>query len=191
MARLDPIHGLRELLADPAPPTSEIETHLAQVWDALAGDDGGMLGRKLHGRMEAVVWNPPVLTFRIERHGATVLKSSRAEVQEWTVDLEQRTKSVGVVGRRQLQPPQPRMNVMPVAEELASAILGGRQDPRLKWDGAGRVRLLMNTVLPTGSAVKETLAGRRKRLREAVAALLGAAGWKMGKANVFEKLGAA
>jgi len=45
--------------------------------------------------------------------------------------------------------------------------------------------------LPEGSAVKETLGGRRKRLREAVAALLGAAGWKMVKANVFEKLGAA
>jgi hypothetical protein len=49
----------------------------------------------------------------------------------------------------------------------------------------------MNIVLPARSAVKETLGGRRKRLRQAVAALLGAAGWKMVKANVFEKLGAA
>ena len=189
MARLDPIHCLRELLADPAPPTSEIETHFAQVWDALAGDDGGMLSRKLHGRMEGVVWNPPVLTFRIERHGATVLGSSRAEAQEWTVDLEQRTKSVVVVGRRQLQPPQSRMNVMPVAEELASAILGGRQDPRLKWDGPDRFRLLIGEVLPAGSAVKETLAARRKRLREAVAKLLAAAGWKMVKPNQFVRDG--
>lgn len=181
----DPIRVLREVLAAPTPPAGEIEAHLALVWDALAGDDGGMLGRKLHGRMEAVVWNPPVWTFRIERHGATVLGSSRAEVQEWTVDLEQRTKSVVVVGRRQLQSPQPRMNVMPVAEELASAILGGRQDPRLKWDGAGRVRLLMNTVLPTGSAVKETLAGRRKRMREAVAALLGPIGWQAVGSNWY------
>jgi hypothetical protein len=154
-------------------------------WDVLAGDDGGMTRSKLHGRMEAVSWNPPKLTFDIERHGATVLGSSWAEVQEWTVDLEQRTKSVVVVGRRQLQPPQPRTNVMPVAEELASAILGGRQDSRLKWDGQDHVRLLMGEVLPVGSAVKETLAARRKRLREALAAILATAGWCMVRANVF------
>jgi hypothetical protein len=41
-------------------------------------------------------------------------------------------------------------------------------------------------VLPAGSAVKETLAGRRKRLREAVAGLIATAGWQMVKANVFE-----
>ena len=181
----DPIHGLREVLAVPTPPDRAIEAHLAQAWDALAGDDGGMVSRKLHGRMEAVVWNPPMLTFQIERHGATVLGSSRAEVQEWTVDLEQRTKSVVVVGRRQFQPTQRRMNVMPLAEELANAIQGGRQDPRLKWEGFGQVRLLMNNVLPAGSAVKDTLAGRRKRLREAVAALLAPAGWRMVRSNLF------
>ena len=84
----DPIYELREVLAVPPPPAREIEAHLAPVWDALAGDDGGMTSRKLHGRMEVVLWNPPRLTFYIERHGATVLGSSRAEVQEWTVDLE-------------------------------------------------------------------------------------------------------
>ncbi len=181
----DLIHGLREVLAVPTPPAREIEAHLAQVWDALAGDDGGMTGRKLHGRMGSVVWNPPVLTFQIERHGATVLGSSRAEVQEWTVDLEQRTKSVMVVGRRQLQPPQPRLDVKPVAGELAIAITSGQQDPRLRWDGTRRVRLLMNAVLPAGSAVKGTLAGRRKRLREAVAKHVAPAGWRMVRANVF------
>ncbi len=174
------------MLAAPTPPTSEIETHLARLWDTLAGDDGGMVGRKLHGRMEAVVWNPPKLTFNIERHGATVLGSGRAEVQKWTVDLEQRTKSVKLVGRRQLHPQQPRLDVMPVAEELATAIMGGRQDPRLRWDGTGRVRLLIGKVLPAGSAVKETLAGRRNRLREAVAGLLAPAGWRMVRANVFD-----
>jgi hypothetical protein len=36
--------------------------------------------------------------------------------------------------------------------------------------------------------VKETLAGRRKRLREAVAALISPVRWKMLKANVFERI---
>ena len=182
---VDPVHGLREVLAAPTPLTSEIETHLAPVWDALVGEDGGMVSRKLHGRMEAVTWNPPTLTFQIERHGATALGSSRAEVQEWAVDLEQRTKNVRLVARRQLKRLRPRFDVMPVAEELASVIRSGRQDPRLKWGGVRRVRLLMENVLPAGSAVKETLAGRRKRLREALATLLAPAGWRMVRANVF------
>jgi hypothetical protein len=34
-----------------------------------AGDDGGMTRSKLFGRMERVVWQPPKIVVRIERHG--------------------------------------------------------------------------------------------------------------------------
>jgi hypothetical protein len=189
------LDDVRRLLANCSPgpfiPSSAFENSLAGAWDFLAGEDGGMNGMKLLGRMEDVVWQPPRLTFRIERHGGTVLGSSRAEVQEWTVDLEQRTKVLKLAGRRQVRTMQCRFDEQPLAQELADAILAGRTDERLKWDGDNHVRLLIGKVLPEGSAVKETLGGRRKRLREAVAALLGAAEWKMVKSNVFEKLGAA
>jgi hypothetical protein len=156
-------------------------------WDVLAGDDGGMTGVKLVGRMEAVVWQPPRLTFRIERHGGTVLGSTRAEIQEWTVNLEQQTKVMKSVGRRQVRPMQSRLDMRPIAQELADAILAGRTDERLKWDGDSRVRLVIGEVLPDRSAVTETLAGRRKRLRVAVARLVESGGWRMVAANVFEK----
>ncbi len=156
-------------------------------WDVLAGDDGGMTGSKLLGRMENVAWQPHKIVFRIERHGATVMGSSRAELQEWTIDLEQRTKTVETVGRRQVRSMQGRLDVQPIAEEIAAVILAGRPDDRLKWDGTGHVRLLIGKVLPEGSAVKDTLAVRRKRLREALVALIAPAGWKMVMANVFEK----
>ncbi len=145
-------------------------------WDVLAGDDGGMTRSKLFGRMERVVWQPPKFIFRIERHGATVMGSSRAELQEWTIDLEQRTKTVQTVSRRQVRPMQGRLDVQPIAEEIVAAILTGRPDDRLKWDGEDQVRLLIGEVLPAGSAVKETLAGRRKRLRDEVAALIAGLG---------------
>ena len=93
------------------------------------------------------------------------------------------------VGRRQVRPMQSRLDVRPIAEEIAAAILAGRPDDRLKWDGEDHVRLLICEVLPARSAVKETLAGRRKRLREAVAIIIAPAGWKMVKANVFERQG--
>ncbi len=111
----------------------------------------------------------------------------RELLQEWTIDLEQRSKALRTVGRRQVRPMQQRLDVQPIAEELAAAILEGQPDDRLKWDGTDHVRLLIGEVLPTGSAVKETLAGRRKRLREPVAKLIASAGGKMVKANVFEK----
>jgi hypothetical protein len=195
MTLQDPLGQLRLHLSarhpGPISDSPDIERLLATVWHDLAGDEGGMAGYKLLGRMENLAWQPPKIVFRIERHGATVMGSSRAELQEWTIDLVQRTATVEMVGRRQVRPMQGRLDVQPIAEEIAAAILEGRPDDRLKWDGKDHARLLIGKVLPAGSAVKETLAGRRKRLREAVAALLGAAGWKMVKANVFEKLGAA
>ena len=58
----------------------KLERLLSEVWDDLGGSDCGMAGHKLIGRMEHVEWNPPVLTFTIERHGGTVLGSTRAEL---------------------------------------------------------------------------------------------------------------
>ncbi|HTF67792.1 MAG TPA: hypothetical protein VK638_34450 [Edaphobacter sp.] len=51
----------------------EVEHALASCLDKLNGSaDGGMDGYKLKNRMEGTVWNPPVLEFDLERHGATV-----------------------------------------------------------------------------------------------------------------------
>lgn len=187
----DPLDDLRRLLG-PVPPgpvtfASDVERLLAHGWDALTGDDGGMAGVKLPGRTEKVVWQPPVLTLRIERHGATVLGSTRAEVQAWAIDLDRRTRTLATVGRRQVRPPQPPLDVAPLAQELAAAVLAGRADDRLKWDGDHRVRVLIGKVLPARSAVQQTLAGRRKRLREALARSLAPAGWRMVGANVYSR----
>jgi hypothetical protein len=65
-------------VSDPAP----VATLLAKCWDELPGsEDAGMRGYKLLGRMEDVRWDPPTIRFAIERHGATTLGSTRAEVQ--------------------------------------------------------------------------------------------------------------
>jgi hypothetical protein len=57
-----------------------LEPLLAAVWHMLPSDDPSMAGYKLLGRMEAVAWNAPVLSFRIERHGTTVLVSTGASI---------------------------------------------------------------------------------------------------------------
>jgi hypothetical protein len=175
------------LLPGPVADVSTLELLLAAVWDDFSGDDGGMDAYKLPKRMENPIWNPPILTFRIERHGAASLGSSRAEVQEWTVDLEGLTASVKVAGRRQISPLQPRLDVKPIAADLCSAVLTGKQDDRLKWDGTSKVRVLMGKVLPERSALKETVAYRRKRLRNELTRLLAPEGWKCVRPNDYER----
>src|SRR5215831_20472355 len=77
-----PLRSLLEELRN-APPGA-IEGHakynvmhlLANCWHELEGaGETAMQARKLD-RAEDVSWNPPVLSFTIERHGATVLGSS-------------------------------------------------------------------------------------------------------------------
>ena len=58
---------------------------LAAAWDSLDRDDRSMEAFKLD-RLEAPRWDGLVLTFSVERHGGTVLGSTRAEVQHWEID---------------------------------------------------------------------------------------------------------
>ena len=180
-------HHCAALPPGPVADARTLEPLLAAVWDTLPSDDPSMTGHKLLNRMEKPIWNPPVLIFRIERHGGTVLGSSRAEIQEWAVDLELMTTTVKLVGRRQVRPPQSRLDVKAIATELFDAIVSGQPEDRLKWEGESKVRVLIGKVLPEGLAVKDTLAARRKRLRNELTCLLERAGWKLVRPNVYEK----
>ncbi len=173
---------LTDLLSNIAPgpisDSSDLERLLAACWDEFNGDDGGMTGDKLLGRMEQVAWEPPVLTFTIERHGGTVKGSSRASLQEWTLDLENMTARCAEDRFRQVHGRQPRLDVRPFVEEVARLILLRQEDERLKWYKDGRVRVVVGKVLPNGSAVTQTLAGRRMRFREAMVRRLAVEGWR-------------
>lgn len=164
-----------------------LELLLATAWDTLPRDDPSMTGNKLLNRMAKPTWKFPVLTFRIERHGAAALGSSRVEIQQWTLDLDKLTTTVNTIGRRQVRRQQPRFDVKPVAAELFKAIIAGKPDNRLKWEGDSKVRVQIGKVLPERSAVKDTLAGRRKRLRDEMTRLLVQARWKQVRPNVYER----
>src|SRR3954447_10558198 len=68
---------------------SRLEGLLANAWNALdSGSCGGMKGKKLFNRTENLWWDPPLILFVIERHGGTVMGSSRAELQHWEINLD-------------------------------------------------------------------------------------------------------
>lgn len=164
--------------------TTHLERLLAEIWDDLGGNDD-MAGHKLIGRMEHVEWHPPVLTFVIERHGGTVLGSTRADIQRWTVDLDQQTATCEPSGHRQLSSMARRVDVDPIADEVAVKIGTGEADDRFRWLGDGRVRVEMGRIFPEGSGYKQTVQGRRRRFREALIDRLSTMGWTHLGRNTF------
>ena len=157
--------------------TTELEKVLAECWEDFTGDDEGMTGWKLYGRMEKVVWNPPMLAFVIERHGATVMGSSRAELQYWDVNVEQKTTYLQSKGYRQKTTRQSAVDVKPIANKLTELIINGHKDERLQWSPDGRVRILSGKIFPDNATGKQTLEGRKKRLVKAMEERLTQLGW--------------
>jgi hypothetical protein len=135
--------------------------------------------------MQNVVWQPPVLRFIMERHGATVLGSTKAEIQEWNINLEKGIADCWNAGYKQVVARQSRLNVRPLAEEIVFLILAHKEDERLRWLKDGSVWVQIGKILPQASAVKQTLAGRRSRFRQAVGELLCNAGWRTVRSNVY------
>ena len=167
--------------------TIQLESLLVECWDELDGSNAeGMEGYKLNGRIEDAKWTPPVLSFTIERHGGTVLGSSRAELQEWNIDINERTATCSKVGHQQIHPMASRLDVRPLAQEVVQLILEDKSDERLKWNDNGSVRVHIGKILPEDSALPQTLAGRRKRFRNAVESLLSEKCWTCINSNVYQ-----
>jgi hypothetical protein len=117
-----------------------------------------------------------MLTFNIERHGGFVLGSTRAEVQKWKVDLDHETAALIETTRRQILPMDRRLDVRAIAAEIATIINERREDTRIKWLAANRVRILTGEVILATNA--QTTTSRRKRFASELERLLLPLGWR-------------
>lgn len=177
---------LGSIQSGPISNKSELESLLATCWDEFDGSgEESTEDYKLLGRMEDIIWKPPILSFTIERHGATVRGSSRAELHEWEVNVKEKTASCYKGRFRQLQPKQPKLDVGPIAKEIVQLILDCQEDERFKRNKDGSVLIKIGKIIPAGSALKQTLGGRRRRFREKVNELLSNAGWQKVRTNVY------
>ena len=59
--------------------TGRVAALLAGCWHEFVGAESQRMHAGKLGRIENVRWEPPVLSFRIERHGAMGVGSTRAE----------------------------------------------------------------------------------------------------------------
>ncbi len=175
--------GLRSFLREVSPgailETETLEGLLLACWDQFTGADSqGMKADKLISRVQGLRWDPPVLSFKIERHGGVALGSIYAEVQSWHVDLEQLTASCTPARGRLVRKRQDRLQLEPLVNRVTNAVEGRIDDECLKWLGETRLRVLVGRIIPTDSAAPQTIAGRRNRLGNAIEVALALLGWQ-------------
>ena len=190
----DPVKELRRWLDGAAKGSIDSELQptlvkfLAAAWKELDGHDQTEMSdaKVRRDRIETPVWDAPRLMFRIERHPQTVHGSSRADVQDWVVDLDALTARSVRVTRRQVRPTQKKIDCGKLAEELSDLILKKAPDERLKWSlELDAVQLQIDLFIP-GCGPKSTYEGRRKRLRARLAELLKQHDWTSPMPNKFQ-----
>jgi len=175
---------LSNLQSGPVADPRAVERLLVLEWDSFQGSGaGGMRASKLRGRTEEMYWRDPNLTFSIERHGGTVNGSTRAELQDWTINISWRTAEVVSLRRRQLRPTAKRLNVLPIAEEVADVIISGRESEIVQRLPDGRVKVRIGSLI--GGGFEQTIAARRKRFRIALEKLLTSRGWRNVSVNTY------
>lgn len=169
--------------------TSRVQGFLAEHWDQLDKYvEGGMRGVKVVGRTEQMEWQPPVLSFKIERHPGKALGSSRDKLQHWRLDTANCVATFNGDSYRQKRPKNRMPDVESIAREMTPLILERREDDRLHWTHKGKVEILSDRILEGQYVPKETLEGWRKRLRKAVLRLIEPQGW-VTKGAYYELVG--
>jgi hypothetical protein len=177
---------LDSIESGPVADTSLLEGLLANCWDDLSQSSAaGMEAYKLHQRMEDVRWQPPILFFVIERHGGTVLGSTRAELQHWEVDLDKSSAEIVGQGHRQLKPMAPKVSIRALADEIAGVILADRRDDRIWRLDDGSVSVNLTRIFPADSGFQRTVESRRQRLIQYVGRKLGEHGWQSAGKDAF------
>ena len=181
---------LRTLPPGPVDDDLDIDTLVAGAWDQFEGsDEQATTGAKLRGRMENVRWDSPVLTFEIERHGATVMGSTRGAIHRWTVDIESGlAKCDERHSYRQLVDRDSPLRVTPLVDEIATVICDGEDDARLKWAPDRRsVRVLVADFID--GWFKQTREGRRRRFRLALEERLKQESWQRlpNRRNLYQR----
>lgn len=189
--RLQTLHQrLGEMDPGPVAASSGIDSLLSDCWNLFEGSDfQSTTAYKLDGRMEDIYWTPPVLSFRIERHGGTVLGSTRAEMHRWEVNIDTMQAHWSQGGHRQLYTQAKKFVAGPCADEVAGKILAGEEREGLKWlERGAKVQVTLSRIIPD-DGFRQTQAGRSRRLRQELCQRLTAQGWREIGTNrvVYEK----
>lgn len=148
------------------------------AWDTLPGSSAESTTSDKLGRMEEVSWDPPTLSFTLERHGGTVNGSTRADLHYWSIDTQSGTAEITGRSYRQLAKRAAPMNVKPLAEEVLDILQRGLDHDWVDWldDDRTRAFLHIKKVVPD-AGFKKTVEGRRRRFNRYMKKRLPQVGW--------------
>jgi hypothetical protein len=161
---------------------SRLSKLLAFCWESFDGSSETLMAaHKIDDdRAHGFKWNSPILTFEIDRHPGTVHGSTRADRQEWEIDVEKRTARPVIIGYRQLAPRASSFKAEPVVRLFVDVISQRLATPpgwNLTWISDDEIRVLVRSLLPDPSGFRKTIEGRVKRLRERLISAMAEKGW--------------
>ncbi len=157
---------------------------LAGCWHDIGGAPRQGMKAPTLAEISSLQWEPPLLSYTIQRKMPA--GSQHTALQAWSLDLNHnRATCVKSWIDRQVPERPGQMNAESVAGELAEAIFGRNNDRRLRWGRDATVRVLMAKVFSYGSGSMQSVAGRRKRLREELTRLLTDRGWHELRRDVY------
>jgi hypothetical protein len=185
------IQALRDALGKIQPgPITDTDAHqriiqlLQNCWEQFSGASDSAMSLFKLDRAEQLSWSPSLLKFIMERHGATVLGSTRAELQEWSVDLKSERVWYVDAGYRQLRPTAQRVDVNPIVTRVLDAVKQGpgsncdlAQTRVLVWHDANRISIYHGVLIPN-DGYPRTIQGRRRRFRTKLTEEMIAIGWQ-------------
>jgi hypothetical protein len=169
----------------PGDQQAEVKELLINAWKWLEGRDEQSTDAGKLDRVENLQWQSPILTFVLERHGATVLGSISAALHRWEVNLDTSQAVIVEHRERQLKPKDRQLDVQAIAEEVIDAIINHQERPWLKWRAANQVQVEIGRLIQETNA--QTTSARRKRFRKVLADRLAHEGWTSPNSNFFEK----
>ena len=157
---------------------------LMNCWDEFVGSDETSMAAYKLDRTEDLVWDPPSLCLKIARHGGTAQGSTREEIHQWQINLDEKTAEYMKIGHRQVRPMVPKLTdaeLITKAISVSEAIKAGpgsnlSSDFQLTWISPTECRIKSSALIP-GRAPKQTVAGRRKRMREILQQQVKSIGW--------------
>jgi hypothetical protein len=139
---------------------------------------------KLDKRVENLVWAPPVLSFKIARHGATVLGSPREPLYWWHINVADKTATVEKGTFRLVRPSAAKLSkdeilkiVRRVCEHVQSGPVSSAAPGSFLTRKSETEILIKPAALIPADGFKQTLAGRRKRVRSILIDEMKTIGW--------------
>jgi hypothetical protein len=158
---------------------------LTESWHELTGStDTKMDAWKItRERPSELRWDPPVLSFVILRHGAMAFGSSAAERQKWEVNLEQQAAHHVRLGLKRLRPRAKTLDIEAIVTKVCEVIRAGSNHDSdlvrngiLVWKSDDECHLKHARLIPADGP-KQTVTGRRARLRTSLADRMDQYGW--------------